>query len=270
MTYASFAVSLDPGATTADRVQLAADLARRFEVTLTGVAARCLPAPIAVNDIRQAEALYAEEEARLREELARVKAAFETNAAGAETDWRSAAGGALTLLIECARASDLILIGRRGAEDPDPGDMGVMPGPVLMEAGRPVLIVPPGLERLEAARIVVAWKDTVEARRAISGALPFIRRADRVFVATAGSGARFEGAEDVARFLARHGAHATTHLLARPAVSDADEILRFAQRQDADLLVMGAYGHSRLREWIFGGATRDILQTTPICSLMAH
>lgn len=103
----------------------------------------------------------------------------------------------------------------------------------------------------------------------MSGALPFIRSADRVFVVSAGEGAGFEGAQDVAGHLARHGASVTAHLLTT-AVSDSDEILRFARKHDADLIVCGAYGHSRLREWAFGGVTRDVLQTTPLCCLMAH
>ena len=70
--------------------------------------------------------------------------------------------------------------------------------------------------------------------------------------------------------LARHGAHVTTHLLNASAGNVADEILRFADRQDADLIVMGGYGHSRLREWLFGGVTRDILRTSPLCCLMSH
>lgn len=270
MCYANILVSLDPGHATVDRVRLAAGLAQRFDATLTGAAARQIPGPISVSDIREAEAVYEKEKDKLRDELARVREVFERNAAGVTTDWHSAAAGPLTLLIERARAADLIVVGRRGLDDGDPGDMAVMPGPVLMEAGRPVLVVPPGIEHLRAARIVVAWKDTVEARRAVASALPFVKRADQVFVATSGTEAGLEGAEDVSGHLARHGAHVTTHLLSRPVAGDADEVLRFAERHDADLLVMGGYGHSRLREWLFGGVTRDILQTTPICCLMSH
>ncbi|WP_018263605.1 universal stress protein [Methylobacterium sp. WSM2598] len=271
MSYASIVVSLDTGPETGDRVRLAADLARRFEATLTGVAARRVPAPAAVNDFRDAEAIFAREEARLREELAQVRAAFEREAGeGVPTAWCSAAAHALAVLVQQARSADLVVVGRPGSGDADPGEMGVEPGPVLMEAGRPVLVVPPGIDRLRAARVVVAWKDRPEARRAVSGALPFITAADQVFVATAGAEARFEGAEDVAGHLARHGAHVTAHFLTCHARSAADEILRFAERQDADLVVMGAYGHSRLREWMFGGATHDALRTAPLCLLMSH
>jgi nucleotide-binding universal stress UspA family protein len=148
--------------------------------------------------------------------------------------------------------------------------MGVAAGALLMEVGRPVLVAPPGIERLAAKRVVVAWKDTREARRAVHDALPFLTRADEVLVAVVGPDADREGAEDVAAYLSDHSVAVTTHLLRSPEVSAADEILRFAGREEADLVVMGAYGHSRLREWIFGGATRDVLQTTPVCCLMSH
>lgn len=270
MSYAGILVSLDTGPDTPDRVRLAGGVALRFEATLTGVAARRLPSPVAVNDIHEAEALVVEENAKLEEEFSIVRAIFDRNAGEARVDWRSDSVPPIPFLVEQARRADLVVVGRRGTGEGDPGEMGVLPGPVLMEAGRPVLVVPPGIVRLEAARIVVAWKDTPEARRAISGALPFIQRADQVYVVTAGDDARFEGAEDVATHLARHGAHVTTHRLARSDLPAADEILRFAARHDADLVVMGAYGHSRLREWLFGGVTRSILRTTPVCCLMSH
>jgi nucleotide-binding universal stress UspA family protein len=79
-----------------------------------------------------------------------------------------------------------------------------------------------------------------------------------------------EGAEDVSGFLARHGAHVTTHRLEESAGDIADAVIRFARRQDADLVVIGAYGHSRLREWLLGGVTRDVLRMSPLCCLMSH
>jgi nucleotide-binding universal stress UspA family protein len=131
-------------------------------------------------------------------------------------------------------------------------------------------VAPPGLERLSAKRVVIAWKDTREARRAVHDALPFLVRAQQVHVAVVGADARHEGAADIAAYLASHGVSVATHLLREPEIGTADEILRFARREDADLIFMGAYGHSRLREWIFGGATRDMLQGTYLCCLMSH
>ncbi len=270
MSIASIMVSLDAGAAAAGRTRVAADLAVRFEAALTGIAARKLPGPGPAPDLAAAQVAYDKERARLAEDLARAKAIFEESIDGRiRTGWRQAEAGAEEFLVQQARGADLVVVGREARRE-DGDEMRADPGLVLMEAGRPVLVVPPGLASLQAARIVVAWKDGPEARRAVSAVLPFVRGADQVYVVAAGSEARFEGAEEVSDLLARHGAHVTTHLVNAPAGDIADEILRFAKRQDADLIVMGGYGHSRLREWLFGGVTRDILRDSSLCCLMCH
>lgn len=271
MKISNVIVSLDLGAAAADRVQLAASVAQRFEATLTGVAARQVPALIAVNDIREAERIYEIEDRRAREQLAEARALFERAAdRGIQTAWRAALSEPTAYLVAQARAADVVVVGRHGPADGDPGLLAVSAGALLMEVGRPVIVAPPGIERLAARRVVVAWKDTREARRAVQDALPFLSRADAVHVVALGPGAHEEGAEDVATYLVGHGANVTTHLLPSPAIGAGEELLRFAQREGADLIVMGAYGHSRLREWIFGGVTRDILQGTTLCCLMSH
>lgn len=271
MSIASIMTSVDLGPGAAERVRLAAGLAARFEATLTGIAARPFPAAGPIDRGVEIQAIADEGRARLADELRQVRSVFARGAGeGVRTAWQQGDGDPEGFLIRQSRGADLVMVSRRGPRDPDPGPFGVAPDRILMEAARPVLVVPPGLEHLRGARIVVAWKDTPEARRAVSAALPFIVQADQVFVATAGEGARFEGGQDVAELLARHGAHVTTHLLSAPPRETTDEILRFAARQDADLLVMGAYGHARLRQWLFGGATREILRMVPVCCLMSH
>lgn len=271
MRISNIMVSVDLGAAAADRVQLAAGLAERFQARLIGVAARPVLAPMPVGDMLEVERVWAIEEHLADEQLAEAKTLFEREAGAAEgTAWRSAPAQPLAYLVGQARAADVVVVGRQGPTDGDPGPMGVPAGALLMEVGRPVLVAPPGTERLAAKRVVVAWKDTREARRAVHDALPFLTRADEVHVAVVGPDADREGTEDVATYLSGHSVAVTTHLLRSPEISAADEILRFAGREEADLVVMGAYGHSRLREWIFGGATRDVLQTTPVCCLMSH
>ncbi|BAU89989.1 universal stress protein, UspA [Methylorubrum populi] len=270
MAYANILVSVDLDGTAPDRIRLAAGLARRFEATLTGAAACKVPAPDYVRDIGEIDDEDPRFEEKARAMLERARALFEQSAeAPLHRDWREALAGPITHLVGQARAADLLVVGRRGVDDAPFGALSVPPGPVLMEAARPILVVPPRTEHLRGARIVVAWKDGLEARRAVSAALPFIREADQVFVASTGEGARYEGAEDVAGHLARHGASVTTHLL-RTAVSDSDELLRFALKQEADLIVMGAYGRTRLREWLFGGVTYEMLQRSPLPCLMCH
>ena len=107
-----------------------------------GIAARRIPAPHAVNDIHEAQANYLKEEAELANELAQVRDTFERNAGEVETIWHSATGSPQTLLVEKSRAADLVVVGRRGPEDDDAGAMAVLPGPVLMEVGRPVHFCP--------------------------------------------------------------------------------------------------------------------------------
>ena len=117
-------------------------------------------------------------------------------------------------------------------------------------------------------------KDTREARRAIQDALPFLHEAKRVTVIEICENGQKEAArrrvDDVVHNLARHRVKAETRVEVQLLGSGADQIIEFAEDEGADLLVTGAFGHSRLNEWIFGGMTRDLLTSSPICCLMSH
>ena len=145
---------------------------------------------------------------------------------------------------------------------------------MLLKLGRPALIVAPGVASLRAEHVVVAWKNTREARRAVLDAIPFLRAAKRVSVVEVRSGNEERNAlariDEVIRYLARHRIIAESRPILHRDRSDADQLLQFALNEDADLLVAGAYGHSRLGEWIYGGMTRDILASSPLCCLMSH
>jgi nucleotide-binding universal stress UspA family protein len=224
-----------------------------------------------VGDMLEVERVWAIEERLTDEQLAEAKVLFEREAWQApKTGWRSAPTDPLTYLGAQARTADLVVVGRQGPADGDPGPMAAPTGGLLMEVGRPVLVVPPGIEHLAIKRVVVAWKDAPEARRALHDALPFLGHPEQVCVVAVGPDAQHVGAEGAAEYLSGHGIKAATYLLRKPEIGAADEILRFARREEADLIVMGAYGHSRLREWVFGGVTRDVLQTTAVCCLMSH
>jgi nucleotide-binding universal stress UspA family protein len=123
---------------------------------------------------------------------------------------------------------------------------------------------------------LVAWKDMREAWRAVADALPLLVRAEEVLVlevvrdeAEKGEQARAR-ADDAAAFLVRHGAPARGAAAGLRGRAVADEVLFAAERQGADLVVGGAYGHTRLREWAFGGVARDLLARCPICCLLSH
>ena len=137
-----------------------------------------------------------------------------------------------------------------------------------------MIVVPPNVDTLEAARIIVGWKDTREARRALRDALQFLQRAEAVTIVEVGdeeTEARARArAADVARYLGRHKVQVGPSIAARTKGGVADELIRLAKVEGADLIVAGAYGHSRLGEWAFGGVTRDLLASSPVCCLLSH
>jgi nucleotide-binding universal stress UspA family protein len=147
-------------------------------------------------------------------------------------------------------------------------------GDAVMKAGRPVLVVPPRCTRLSPDRILVDWKDTAESRRAISAALPLLRKATETTIVEIVSDVAEQDTAaarvaDVARWLQRHNiqASARVELSAGDAGSQLDAI---ASEARIDIIVAGAYGHARLSEWIFGGVTRHLLQHSSACVLLVH
>ena len=149
-------------------------------------------------------------------------------------------------------------------------------GALLLESGRPVLVVPPRWNTaLPPKRVVLAWRPTAESARALHDALPLLQAADEVdvLVVDAVAGETRHGEQpgsDIAAHLARHGV--TTHVVERKsgARSVAAILLERAYERHADLIVAGGYGHSRVREWAMGGVTRELLFTAPIPVFYSH
>jgi nucleotide-binding universal stress UspA family protein len=164
----------------------------------------------------------------------------------------------------------LVVVGRQGRDDASDWRFAADPGALALESGRPLLVVPPQTRQLPGKRVVIAWKDTREARRAVWDALPFLVKADEVLVVAVGENARQAGALDTAEYLEQHGVKAKTLLRTARDATVADELLEVVRQESADLLVSGVYGHGRLREWAFGGVSRDLLDHCPVCCLMAH
>ncbi len=254
---------------------LAMDLARHCEAEVFGVAAVPIDPPIVVPmeaGLMAAELLG----------LAQTEA--ETALASLEKGFYAAAGRGATChaLLEHpnsavareARAADLIVVARHPPHAEAEGPAALDLGALLLQAGRPVLVAPPGVTRLSAAKIVVAWKDTREARRAVADALPLLQRAETVLllaICDRGSEDISErGAKAVATWLATHGVAATVEAHPLREATVRDELVAAAERSGADLIVAGCYGHSRISEWAFGGVTRDLLRHAPLCCLFSH
>jgi nucleotide-binding universal stress UspA family protein len=142
-----------------------------------------------------------------------------------------------------------------------------------MQAGRPCLIVPANTSTLALAHVMVGWKDTRETRRAICDALPLLKLAERVTVVEIavedGLADARSSLDDVVAWLRRHSVNATP-LATLSTGDDAGRLYTIADEQGTDLIVAGAYGHSRVREWVLGGVTRDLLLKADRCSLVSH
>ena len=275
MAFASIMVYVDFGERSEERIGVAAALANRFDAVLIGVAGWPLrkSGSLARSDM---EFPPAEENlrAKVAEELERLGEIFRRCAGSAprSIEWLSSPHFPNEVIAAQARAADLVIIGR----DPLRGDAfhTFDPGAVILACGRPVLVLPSGINKLQASRVLIAWKDTREARRAVSDALPLLKDAENVTIAAIGpqdiEAQMREQVDDVANYLQRHGVRIGAKVATSTRETDAHVLLRLADERKADLIVAGAYGRSRLSEWIFGGVTRTLLTGSKVPMLFAN
>ncbi|MCG5243883.1 universal stress protein [Azospirillum doebereinerae] len=219
----------------------------------------------AALDARRKSARYAFDRSVLS--LTGITADGQPGLAGPSASWRELHGSADTLLPREGRKSDLILLDHTTA----PAQRTLIEA-TLLSAGRPVLLVPPSAAPAPVGRsVAIGWNGGVEAARAVGASLPFLQRADSVFVLTANPSKVDEhGSAGVERYLAWHGVAAKI-VAVHPGIDDVGTaLIRRAGDLGADFLVMGAYGYSRMREAVFGGVTRCMLQTPKMPLLLAH
>jgi nucleotide-binding universal stress UspA family protein len=268
MSFSTMMVHVDVEHDSEQRVELAIDLADRFQATLIGVAGCALWPAFMAGDVGLTESNQYD----LQKVTARFEHWGETLRAQGRSlkriEWRSALEPPGELLLREARAADLLVIGRRRSRDD------ADPGVIVLRAGRPVLLVPDTVAALPLRRVVVAWKDTRECRRAVRDALPFLQQAKEVLLIEIGEDDSQSQAKknlaDVAAYLVRHQVVVAAEVWRRPRGLVAADLLHVVQEEKADLIVAGGYGHSRLGEWIFGGVTRELLSASPVCCLLSH
>jgi len=173
------------------------------------------------------------------------------------------------MLAQYGRLADLVVVAR-GASDTALSESPTMQA-AIMNTGRPVLVAPPERAGTVARNIVVAWNGSAQAARALGAAMPLLSQADTVTLLQIDEGSG-EGPpiEDAVDYLAAHGCQAKALTQPHGHGSIGDDLLLAAHNQGADLLVMGAYSHSRLREFVFGGVTRHVMETANLPVLMAH
>jgi len=269
---------LQLGQSNAGLLRTASNLADRLHAAVIGIAVS-QPTPNLYCDngysYTSGDIVVAE-----REEIDAETAAAEAEFRGAlqahagSIEWRSAviSGSLSRYLADQARGADMVITGVSPAMWLDPSRH-LDAADLIMRAGRPVLIVPPTANALRLERIVVGWKDAREARRAALDALPVLKLARYVAVVEIANDADLGAArvrlDDVVAWLRGHGV-AATPIAAAACGSDAAHLNEIVQRQGADLIVAGAYGHNRLQEWALGGVTRDLLLCADRCALVSH
>jgi nucleotide-binding universal stress UspA family protein len=194
--------------------------------------------------------------------------AGEGPAAGYAAAWRYVVGRANEEVARRGRLFDLTVLGR-----PDAKTTGIAQAvfeAALFDTRRPVLAVPRAAAQTPGRRAAVAWNGSAEAAAAVGAALPFLTQAQEVTVIAVGDGQDAADPARLVRFLACHGVQAAVRHIGLAGAAVGVQILEAAGALEADLLVMGAYGHSRLRELVLGGATRSVLTSATIPVLMAH
>lgn len=278
-------VHLDGGPRSAPRLQVAATLARRAGAQLTGVYVVDIPSaeffygaamPLAAGGVERvvdqirAEALAA---------AAPVEAAFNDllRREGLEGAWRLVEGNMPATVALHARYADLAVLGQANPyEHRDGLGTDAVVVSAVMTSGRPVLAVPfAGEFPTVGDRVLVAWNASREAARAVNDAMPLLREASVVTVLAVNPRRGIHGhgdvpAADISLHLARHGVKAEAAHTVANDIPDGEALLSYAADIGADLIVAGAYGHSRARELVFGGVTRTLLAEMTAPVLLSH
>lgn len=262
-------VHVEPGEASRDRVQVAAALARSMGGRLIGLGAEMAQPLVAspYGGVNTAEWVVAMNK-QIDDDLIAAQAAFKLDSAGVDSEWRAMREMPARALAAAARACDVVVV---SAHPQTNYYRAADPAEVVMRSGRPVLVTPAKASPLDGRAVVLAWKDTREARRALQDGLPFMQRAEQVVVvavcAQDEAGAVQRQVDDVIAYLSRRGVRATAKVSIAPDAGVVGELNATAQAIGADLIIAGAYGQSRLREWVFGGVTRTLMDE-PTCHLL--
>jgi len=272
-------IHLDHSTGCQNRLQTAFALARDFKAEITGlfvvpdyIVPSYVEAQISVDLIADIT-----EKAIARAEETLVGYRRLADEAGVKMEARVVEGQVIPILREHSKYVDLLLLGQDQPDDPDNASYGLADA-LLFEGGCACLVVPhSGKLAAPGKRVLLTWNASRESARAMREAMPLLERAETVVVLSsepdyldADIARGHPHAEELMRFLKSHGIESVPGGVGDSGQSPADAILGQAAEMNADLIVMGAYGHARLREIILGGVTRDLLKQSPVPLLLAH
>jgi nucleotide-binding universal stress UspA family protein len=280
MGYKDFLVVVDADPRVQDRILLAAGLAERFGAHLVGLYVAAVAEPPGRLDYFNSDApllgpLYRDTEALIRAQAEKMRLLFEDIVArhSLSSEWRAAPGYPSEVAAIHGRYADLIILGQINPDDARSPFVRPHPEEVALQAGRPIFVVPyVGTFANIGRNVLVGWDASREATRAVNDAMPLLAGASSVTVITIDARESEHGeipGANIALHLARHGVSANVERTVS-SIGIGNTLLSRANDLEADLLVMGAYGHSRVHELLLGGATRTVLASMTLPVLMAH
>jgi nucleotide-binding universal stress UspA family protein len=278
MAYKEILVIFENSASAAQRVAPAAAIAAAFGARLTGFFATGYPISTAYGDLSGAPQLIEAYMEAQRAEAGAAETAFRQALAAAKLtgEWVYREAEATGSAVALAALHDLVVIGQPNPDSALGGAFGLSPEEIVLGAGRPVLVVPyAGNFAALGKRVLVAWNRRREAVRALHDAMPLLERAEAVTVIEVDPDEPLlsepvVSAADLAAALTRRGIRAAGETQTAGDLNVDDLLLSRAADLGADLLVMGAYGHSRLREYVLGGVGRGVFRQMTLPVLMSH
>ncbi|PWC32380.1 universal stress protein [Azospirillum sp. TSO35-2] len=259
----------------AGRLAVAAALAKRFSAHVQVLyIATPVSMPAGATGRAASYGFMAEATAIAHENAEKVEQEVRAALDGLPYDWAVEEGDHVELLAERASYADLVIVAQSAAvRAGERISLHHIPDRLPLETATPVLVLPPAqpVGAPIGRHALIAWKNSRESARAVRAAMPFLETAESVTVVTVEPlGQRTNDAAALSDWLHRHGIAARPQSVIGSAGEVGDTILSCCADQGADLLVMGAYGHSRLRELVLGGATRKVLEGLALPALMAH
>ena len=260
----------------ASRLNFAADLAKSMQAELTCVGVQAFSPYIASTgafgyiDAGAIQAIRDE----IDREIAEAKALFQSTVTekGVSGAWRQAVDDPVEVMSRLSRSTDLIIATQRSPTDGSAAT--AEPGDLLVSSGRPVLVIPAEPQPLIMGSALFAWKDGREARRALSSTLPFLQKIKSVVLCEVSRADSMEEAQvrttEIVSYLKMHGVDARARVAPIGHGRVSAQLVDIAKSESADLIVAGAYAHPRIREWVFGGVTQDLLEGSPLPCLLSH
>ena len=277
MTIKNLLLHIDHSESCKHRVKIAIELAKKYDARLTVLFV--VPdyfVPSYVEAQISTDVIVAiNEQAREKAEATLDRIRQQITDSGLSADTYIEEGGIINILTDYARYTDLAILGQSQPDDPE-NLSNSLADHVVLESGSPCLVIPYiGCRETSGKRVLLAWNESRESARALKDALPVLKTADKVMVLFIKPKTHNEEQTEIQKevmrdYLAAHGVDATISVCIDSQHNTGDIILAETIDNDIDLIVMGAYGHSRLRELVLGGATRHLLQQMTVPVFISH